>query len=118
MRHPRLLPGARGNTGASLGNDVSQYARASLGNQPLGSRTRARVLRHDEPLDEQGLRHLGDEVAPLVVEGIGRRAVAYWLDRASQASGVVATEAFRQADSIRHALGLNWGDLIDERRAA
>ncbi len=73
---------------------------------------------HDEPLDGQGLRHLGDEVAPLVVEGIGRRAVAYWLDRASQASGVVAAKSFRQADSIRRTLGLGWGDLIDERRAA
>ena len=71
-----------------------------------------------DPLDDRGLRHLGDEVAPLVVEGIGRRAIACWLDKAAQARNREATDAFCEADNIRRTLSLDWRDLIDERWAA
>ncbi len=72
----------------------------------------------DEPLDLQGLQHLGREVIPRVVEDVGRRAIGRWLDRASEAHGAPAAEAFRQADSIRRKMGLEWGDLIGQRAAA
>ena len=72
----------------------------------------------DEPLDLQGFQHLGREVIPRVVEDVGRRAIGRWLDRASEAHGASAAEAFRQADSIRLKMGLAWNDLIDGRRAA
>ncbi len=72
----------------------------------------------DDPLDLQGFQHLGREVIPQVVEDVGRRAIGRWLDKASEGHGVVAANAFRQADSIRRKLGLAWNDLIQERRAA
>ena len=72
----------------------------------------------DEPLDLQGFQHLGREVIPQVVEDVGRRAIGRWLDKASEAHGAVAVEAFRQADSIRLKMGLEWGDLIGQRAAA
>ncbi len=72
----------------------------------------------DDPLDLQGFKHLDREVAPKVIEDVGRRAIGDWLDRASEGHGVVAANAFRQADSIRRKLGLAWNDLIQERRAA
>ena len=72
----------------------------------------------DDPLDLQGFRHLGRDVIPQVVEDVGRRAVASWLDKASEAHGASAAEAFRQADSIRRKMGLEWGDLIGQRAAA
>ena len=72
----------------------------------------------DDPLALPDLQHLGREVAPQVVEDVGRRAIGQWLDRASKAHGAVAAEAFRQADSIRRKMGLAWEDLIQERSAA
>ncbi len=73
---------------------------------------------HDEPLDELGFRHLGREIMPKVLEKTGRKAVAYWLDLATQRHGAQGAQAFRTANLIREHLGLDWGDLIDERRAA
>jgi len=72
----------------------------------------------DNPLDLQGFQHLGREVIPQVVEDVGRRAIGRWLDRASVAHGTSAAEAFRQADSIRLKMGLQWTDLIGQRAAA
>ncbi len=72
----------------------------------------------DDPLDLQGFKHLGREVIPKVVEDVGRRAIGRWLDKASDAYGAPAAEAFRQADSIRLKMGLEWGDLIGQRAAA
>ena len=72
----------------------------------------------DDPLDVQGFQHLGREVIPQVVEDVGRRAIGRWLDKASEAHGAVAANAFRQADSIRRKMGLEWGDLIGQRAAA
>ncbi len=72
----------------------------------------------DDPLRLPDFQHLGREVAPQVVEDVGRRAIGDWLDRASEGHGAVAANAFRQADSIRRKLGLAWNDLIHERRAA
>ena len=72
----------------------------------------------DDPLALRDFQHLGREVAPQVVEDVGRRAIGRWLDKASETHGAVAAEAFRQADAIRRKLGLAWGDLIQERRAA
>ncbi len=72
----------------------------------------------DDPLDLQGFQHLGREVIPKVVEDVGRRAIGRWLDKASDAHGAPAAEAFRQADSIRRKMGLEWSDLIAHRSAA
>ena len=72
----------------------------------------------DDPLRLPDFQHLGREVAPQVVEDAGRRAIGRWLDKASGTHGTVAAEAFRQADDIRQRLGLEWGELIHERRAA
>ena len=72
----------------------------------------------DDPLGLQGFQHLGREVAPKVVEDVGRRAIGHWLDKASGGHGAVAAAAFREADAIRLKMGLEWGDLIQERRAA
>ncbi len=44
MQHPRLSPGARGNSGTSLGNDVSEYTDALHAFQP-DLRHRARFAR-------------------------------------------------------------------------
>ena len=73
---------------------------------------------HDDPLQLPDLQHLGREVAPKVVEDVGRRAISRWLDKASKAHGPVATEAFKEADAIRLKMGLAWEDLIEERSAA
>ena len=72
----------------------------------------------DDPLRLPDFPHLGREVAPQVVEDVGRRAIGRWLDKASETHGAVAAEAFRQADDIRQRLGLAWGELIDATRAA
>ncbi len=72
----------------------------------------------DEPLGLQGFKHLGREVIPQIVEDVGRRAIGRWLDKASETHGAPAAEAFRQADSIRRKMGLEWGDLLGQRRAA
>ncbi len=72
----------------------------------------------DDPLRLPDFKHLGREVAPQVVEDVGRRAIGRWLDKASGTHGAPAAEAFRQADSIRLKMGLAWNDLIHERRAA
>ena len=72
----------------------------------------------DDPLQLPDFQHLGREVAPKVVEDVGRRAIGDWLDRTSECHGAAAANAFRQADSIRWKLGLAWGDLIDGRREA
>lgn len=72
----------------------------------------------DDPLDFQGLKHLGREIIPQIVDDVGRRAIGRWLDKASEAHGAPAAEAFRQADSIRRKMGLEWGDLIAHRSAA
>ena len=72
----------------------------------------------DNPLDLQGFKHLEREVVPQVVEDVGRRAIGRWLDKASEAHGAVAAEAFRQADSIRRKLGLGWEDLIKQGSTA
>ena len=72
----------------------------------------------DDPLQLPDLQHLDREVAPRVVEDVGRRAIGRWLDKASRTHGAPAAKAFREADSIRQSLGLEWGDLIDERSAA
>ena len=72
----------------------------------------------DDPLQLPDLQHLGCEIAPQVVEDVGRRAIAHWLDKAAQAQGPTASKAFRRADDIRRRLGLAWTDLIDQRSAA
>ena len=72
----------------------------------------------DDPLRLPDFQHLGREVAPLVVEDVGRRAIGRWLDKASGTHGAVAANAFRQADSIRLKMGLAWEDLIEHRSAA
>ena len=72
----------------------------------------------DDPLQLPDFQHLGREVAPRVVEDVGRRAISHWLDKASEARGAPAAEAFRQADAIRRKLGLAWTDLIEQRSAA
>ena len=72
----------------------------------------------DDPLRLPDFQHLGREVAPKVVEDVGRRAIGHWLDKASETHGAVAAEAFRQADQIRKKLGLAWEDLIEQRSAA
>ena len=72
----------------------------------------------DDPLRLPDFPHLGREVAPRVLEDVGRRAIGRWLDKASRTHGAPAAEAFREADSIRQSLGLEWGALIEERSAA
>ncbi len=72
----------------------------------------------DDPLQLPDLGNLGCEITAQVVEDVGRRAIGRWLDKASEAHGPVAANAFRQADSIRAKMGLDWGELIHERRAA
>ena len=72
----------------------------------------------DDPLRLPEFQRLGREVAPRVVEDVGRRAIGRWLDRASRSHGAPAAEAFRQADSIRRKMGLDWTDLIQEQQAA
>ena len=72
----------------------------------------------DDPLELPDFQHLGHEVAPRVVEDVGRRAIGRWLDKASETHGAVAAEAFRQADAIRRKLGLGWEDLIQGQKAA
>ena len=72
----------------------------------------------DNPLELPEFRHLDREIGPQAVEDLGRRAIGDWLNRASEGHGVVAAEAFRQADLIRRKLGLAWDDLLDGRRAA
>ena len=72
----------------------------------------------DDPLQLPDFQHLGREVIPQIVEDVGRRAIGRWLDKASQTHGAPAAEAFRQADSIRRKMGLEWGDLIAHRSAA
>ena len=64
------------------------------------------------------IERLGREVAPRIVEEVGRRAIGGWLNKASEGHSPVAAEAFRQADSIRRTMGLEWGDLIGQRAAA
>ncbi len=72
----------------------------------------------DDPLQLPDLQHLGSEIAPKVIEDVGRRAIGRWLGKASGTHGTVAAKAFRQADDIRQRLGLDWGELIDATRAA
>ena len=72
----------------------------------------------DDPLGLSDFQHLDREVAPKVVESTGRRAIARWLDQATQAQGFAATKAFNEADAIRRKMGLAWGDLIEHRSAA
>ena len=72
----------------------------------------------DDPLQLPDFQHLGREVAPQGVEDLGHRAIGHWLGRASETHGPVAAEAFREADSIRLKMGLEWSDLIQERHAA
>ena len=72
----------------------------------------------DDPLGLPDFQHLGREVAPRVVEDVGRRAIGRWLDKAAQTQGAAASKAFKQADAIRRRLGLDWTDLIGQRSAA
>ena len=72
----------------------------------------------DDPLQLPDLQHLGCEIAPKVVQDVGRRAIGCWLGKASETHGAVAAEAFRQADLIRRKLGLDWTELIHEQEAA
>ncbi len=72
----------------------------------------------DDPLDGRGLEHLGREVAPRILDDVGRRAIRYWLRRASKTQNGQAAEAFRQADLIRQKFGWTWKSLIDRRVAA
>ena len=72
----------------------------------------------DDPLGLSDFQHLGREVAPRVAEGAGRRAIARWIDKVAQTHNEQAAEAFQQANAIRQKLGLDWHDLINERRAA
>ena len=55
----------------------------------------------DDPLDDRGLRHLGRDVRPKVIEAVARRAIGRWLDKASETQNKQSAEAFRQADEIR-----------------
>ena len=72
----------------------------------------------DDPLRLPDFQHLGREVAPKVVEDVGRRAIGRWLDQAAQTQGRKAFEAFKQADAIRRKMGLAWGEMINATRAA
>ena len=72
----------------------------------------------DDPPKLPDFQHLGREVAPKVVEDVARRAVGRWLTTASETHGAVAAKAFKEADSIRRKLGLEWADLVEERSAA
>ncbi len=72
----------------------------------------------DDPPRLSDLQSLGHEVEPEMVEDVARRAIGQWLDKASGTHGAPAAEAFRQADSIRRKMGLEWGDLLEQRRAA
>ena len=72
----------------------------------------------DNPLALRDFRDFDREIAPRVVEDVGRRAIGRWLDRASSSHGAQAAECFKQADSIRRKLRMGWEDLIDGRRAA
>ena len=72
----------------------------------------------DDPLRLPDFQHLGREVAPQVVEDVGRRAIAHWLDKAGQTRGQESSRAFQHADAIRRRLGLAWTDLIEQRSAA
>ncbi len=72
----------------------------------------------DDPLQLPDLQHLRREVAPQAVEGVARRAIGRWLDKASGTHGAPAAEVFREADAIRERLGLAWGELFDATRAA
>ena len=72
----------------------------------------------DDPLSLPDFQHLSREVAPHVVESAARHAIAGWLDKAAQTHNEQATKAFQQANAIRQTLGLDWHDLINERRAA
>ena len=49
-----------------------------------------------------------------VTAAAGRIAIARLLQRASNGDA----KAFREADVIRRRLGLEWADLIEERKAA
>ncbi len=72
----------------------------------------------DDPLGLPDFQHLGREIMPKMVDEIGRRAIARWLDQAAQAQGATATKAFSEADAIRRKMGLAWEDLIGQRSAA
>ncbi len=72
----------------------------------------------DDPLALLDFQHLDREVDPRAVKDVGRRAIGRWLDKASGTHGAMAANAFRQADSIRRKMGLEWGDLIEHRSTA
>ena len=65
-----------------------------------------RPLRHAR--DDAGWRHVG-EIAGGVVHQIARRAISYHLSRAAETTGDEALTALAEADGIRRALGLSWG---------
>ena len=56
-------------------------------------------------------RPLGS-ILPGVIVTIGRRAIAWNLERASTLDGDEARAAFRSADNIRIRLDLAWAELI------
>ena len=72
----------------------------------------------DNPLRLPDLQHLGCEIAPEVVEDVGRRAIGNWLNKASGTRGAAAAIAFQEADAIRLKMGLAWEDLVREQQAA
>ena len=54
------------------------------------------------------------QVLASVTNSSGRAAIARLLQRASQGD----RDAFEGADQIRQRLGLEWADLIEQRKAA
>ena len=72
----------------------------------------------DDPLGLPGFQHLGREVMPKVLEDVARKAISYWLTAAGEGTGHRAATAFRQADSIRRKLNLDWADLIETPKSA
>ena len=57
------------------------------------------------------MRHLGD-IMPDVVADTGRRAIAHHLTQAAATASNEAVNAFRQADSVRQRMGLDWYALL------
>ena len=54
-----------------------------------------------------GWRHIG-KIADGVVRRIGLQAIRFHLNRATRSGGCEALASFREADAIRHQLGVSW----------
>ena len=59
-----------------------------------------------------GWHHIG-KIADGVVRRIGLQAIRFHLNRAAESSSRETLIHFREADAIRHQLGLSWGQVVD-----